>query len=416
MRTTLPASHHGLVQISRVQPCFRRSARIHLATLNASNVAEPTLHERDSPQNQTPLPTSYRRLIARRTGDSFGAVAEIEELTMPEPKEGEVLIQVAYAGINGGCETFRCRGEHAFAVNRKLPFFALGAEGAGTVVRVGPGVTGLQPGQHVTFIGGAFSEYFVGKAALCWPVEAATPEAVALTISGTVANAALKYVGNMQPGETVLVTAAGGATGSFAVQLAKAAGCHVVATCGNDKKAEKLNALGLDRVINYKTESIEEVLKCEYNGKIDVAYEGVGGMLQAAAWDALRVPGGRLLAVGYISEYPHVTENVRVAQELGQQRDGALPPSAELFWGGWTVESPDGKMAYGKVWPADRADTLKAKKEVFDMHQHGKLQAWVDTGAEFIGLEQVPVAVEHMLTGQAEGKVVVRIGNDVYKG
>ena len=191
---------------------------------------------------------------------------------MGQPKGGEVLIQVAYAGINGGCETFRCRGDHAFSGNRSLPSFSLGAEGAGSIRAVGPGVTGLRVGQHVTFIGGAFSEYVLAKAALCWPVDAPSPETVALTISGTVANAALKYVAGMQSEDVVLVTAAGGATGSFAVQLAKAAGCRVIATCGSELKAAKLEALGLDRVINYKKESIMDVLAREYNRNVDIAY------------------------------------------------------------------------------------------------------------------------------------------------
>ncbi|KAH7616945.1 hypothetical protein Ndes2526B_g09051 [Nannochloris sp. 'desiccata'] len=367
-------------------------------------------------QQQTP--TSFKRLIARRTGTSFSDVAEIEEVPMLVPKEGEVLIKVAFAGINGGCETFRARGEHAFTGNRSAPFFTLGAEGAGTVVSVGLGVTNLHPGQHITFIGGAFSEYAVAKAALCWPVPSPTPEAVALTISGTVANAALKYVGKMQSGDTVLVTAAGGATGSFAVQLAQAAGCRVLATCGSEKKAERLRALGLERVINYTQEDVADVLCTEnYSGKIDIAYEGVGGGFQATAWNALRRPGGRLLPVGYISEYPHVKPDTRQKKEQEQQRGSDLPPSAELFWSGKYYKSPDGRVAHGKVWPSDRADTLTAKKEVFEMYfgsrggTGGKLDAWVDQGRNFSRLEDVTAAVEYMLTGQACGKVVVQLSD-----
>jgi NADPH:quinone reductase-like Zn-dependent oxidoreductase len=122
------------------------------------------------------------------------------------------------------------------------------------VAAVGTGVSGLSVGQAVTFVGGAFSEYVVAKAALCWPVPEPSPEAVACTISGTVAGAALHAVANMQPGETVLVTAAAGGTGHFAVQLAKLAGCHVVATCGGEHKAARLRALGVDRVIDYLKE------------------------------------------------------------------------------------------------------------------------------------------------------------------
>jgi NADPH:quinone reductase-like Zn-dependent oxidoreductase len=367
-------------------------------------------------QQQTP--PSFKRLIARRPGASFRDVAEIEEVPMLVPQEGEVLIKVAFAGINGGCETFRVRGEHAFHRNRSAQSFTLGAEGAGTIVSVGSGVTTLHLGEHVTFIGGAFSEYVVAKAALCWPVPSPSPEVVALTISGTVANAALKYAGKMQSGDTVLVTAAAGATGSFAVQLAQAAGCRVIATCGSEKKAERLRALGLERVINYTQEDVVNVLNKEnYKGKIDIAYEGVGGGLQAAAWNALRRPGGSLLAVGYISEYPHVDSITRQEKEQEQRRGSDLPPSAELFWSGKFYESDDGRVAHGKVWPTDRSDTLKAKQEVFDMYfgsrgtRGGKFDAWVDEERKFLKLEDVTAAVEYMLTGQACGKVVVQISD-----
>lgn len=356
------------------------------------------------------LPSTFRRLIARRTGDSFSEVAEIAEVPITLPKEGEVLIRVAYAGINGGCETFRVRGEHAFAANRVRESFPLGAEGAGTIVRVGPNVDNghLAVGQSVTFIGGAFSEYVVCKASICWPVAAATPETVALTISATVANAALKYVGKMEKGDCVLVTAAGGATGSFAAQLAVAAGCRVVATCGSEAKAKKLSSLGLERIINYRKENVFEVLQTEYGGKIDIAYEGVGGRLQSAAWECLKRPAGRLLAVGYISEYPHVSKESRRAEETAQRNACELAPSAELFWNGKVVESADGRVAYGQVWPPDRSKVIQAKQEVFDEYSRGKLQAWTDQ-KQFSGLENASDAVEYMLSGTAIGKVILEL-------
>jgi hypothetical protein len=243
----------GTSRAPRAPSSARRHAppvRAAIAPCSSTLPAREPAHPSDAP------PATFRRLVARRTGASFREVAEVEEEAMPVPGEGEVLVRVAYAGVNGGCETFRARGEHAFVRNAGAPWFALGAEGAGEVVAAGPGVPAhLAPGQHVTFVGGAFSEYVVAKATLCWPVPAATPEAVALTISATVAAAALGAVGRARRGETVLVTAAGGATGSFAAQLARLAGCRVVATCGGELKAARLRGLGLDRVIDHTQEA-----------------------------------------------------------------------------------------------------------------------------------------------------------------
>jgi NADPH:quinone reductase-like Zn-dependent oxidoreductase len=119
-----------------------------------------------------------------------------------------------------------------------------------------------------------FSEYAVVQSRRTLRVPCAAPEVVALLTSGLTASIALEEVGRLQlPGsdagsssssssngqqggkqkqKTVLVTAAAGGTGQFAVQLAKLAGCHVVATCGGAAKAQLLRQLGVDRVIDYK--------------------------------------------------------------------------------------------------------------------------------------------------------------------
>lgn len=65
--------------------------------------------------------------------------------------------------------------------------------------------------------------------------------------------------------------------------------------------------------------------------------------------------------------------------------------------------------ACAQVWPKDRADTLRCKARVFDLHACGELQAWVDGSAAFEGVESIPDAVDHMLSGRCVGKVVVRL-------
>jgi NADPH:quinone reductase-like Zn-dependent oxidoreductase len=114
-----------------------------------------------------------------------------------------------------------------------------------------------------------FSEYGLISARRVLPIPCPAPEVVALLTSGLTASLALEEVGGLLlPGAaagssgssqqqqkkkpSVLVTAAAGGTGQFAVQLAKLAGCHVVATCGGADKARLLRELGVDRVINYK--------------------------------------------------------------------------------------------------------------------------------------------------------------------
>lgn len=110
-------------------------------------------------------------------------------------------------------------------------------------------------GDAVAFVGGAYSELVLSRGMLCTKIPEASPDYAALTISGTTAVSALEAVGGIRPSDVVLITAAAGGTGHFAAQLAKKVhGCHVVATCGGERKAQYLASLGIDRVIDHTKE------------------------------------------------------------------------------------------------------------------------------------------------------------------
>ena len=130
------------------------------------------------------------------------------------------------------------------------------------------------------------------------------------------ASISLEKYGHLQPGNKVLVTAAAGGTGQFAVQLAKLAGCHVIGTCSNQEKVEMLRRLGCDRPINYKTEDFKSVLKSEYPKGVDVVYESVGGEVFNTSVKNLAI-GGRLILIGFITSY--------------QDANFALRPSLPLY-------------------------------------------------------------------------------------
>lgn len=94
-------------------------------------------------------------------------------------------------------------------------------------------------------------------------------------------------------------------------------------------------------------QDVASVLKAEYPQGIDVAYEGVGGAMVHAAWENL-APGGRLLTIGYISQYPHANSD-GASKPIGE----GLPTPQDLFWKGLTVEK-DGKTIIGSVMPKVR--------------------------------------------------------------
>jgi NADPH:quinone reductase-like Zn-dependent oxidoreductase len=351
------------------------------------------------------VPATYRALWADRVGHSVKDVAVIKEFPIPKPQGDEVLIQVAYAGVNGGCETFRSRGEHWFAGNKDAQAgFPLGAEGVGIVAQTGVEVKELATGDAVSFVGGAFAEYVVLPASRCGKVREASPGAAAARISGTTAMGAVEKMGGAKKGQVVLVTAAAGAAGSFAVQLAKQRGCDVVGTCGSDEKARLLCKLGVDTIINHRTRDVGEVLSRTYPDGVDLVVEHVGGAMFKTALEHLK-PGGRLILVGYISEYPH-----NGGEDASGHSSSHAYDLADIFWKQKLVDVPcaggETKQICGKLYPSMES-AAEARVQVQEMLEDGKIAAVVD-GRDFSGVDSVVDAVEYMLSGAALGKVVVR--------
>lgn len=354
------------------------------------------------------VPKTFRALVGTGAGSSFREVARVTELDTPTPTElgeDEVLIRVRYAGINGGCETFRARGEHAFVGNKGRSSFRLGAEGVGIVAAVGSEVDRVAIGDAVCFVGSAFSEYDVAKASTVWKVPTASPECVGLRISALTSCAMLEGTGKIRPGETVLITAAAGGAGHFAVQFAKLAGCTVIGTCGSEDKARLLKDLGCDHVVNHRTtQDVREELRRIAPDGLDCVLEGVGGRMLETALDCL-APEGRLLQIGYISEYPHADDAVADDDAEETEKADVGFDVAEIFWKRQTVRR--GKQTiYGNAWPSDVGES---PGRVVDLYEKGALRSVVDETRTFAGLDDIPDAIEHMLGGTTMGKVVVEI-------
>ena len=149
-------------------------------------------------------------------------------------------------------------------------------------------------------------------------------------------------------------------------------------------------------------QDVAAVLTAEFGKQIDIAYEGVGGELRGAVLDNL-APGGRLLAVGYIGSYAHNSKPAALKSAPD------LPDNDKLMWEGMTVERKDHQTIYGSVWPKDPSKLKQAKQRLFDMYNSGNLQVWVDQTHDFQGLQSVNDAMSFMLSGQALGKVVVKL-------
>jgi len=332
------------------------------------------------------LTVTYRKLVAHRLSPSFREAATLVEVPLPQPGPGEMLIRNRFAGVNATDVNITAGRYHPV----QKPPFDLGAEAVGEVVAVGEGVQGFRPGDPVGTIklGGGYSEFQCIPARHAISVPEASAEVVSLLVSGLTASIALQEVARVRPGETVLVTAAAGGTGQYAVQLAKLAGAYVVGTCSTEEKANLLRRLGCDRVINYRQEDLRQVLREEYPHGLDVVYESVGGAVFDLCVEML-ARHGRLLCIGFVNEYlsgPQPVTQARVYTKL-------IPKSAAVL---------------GFFLPHYVAHFRTHLPRLFQLYQRGQLQVAIDP-TPFEGLEAVPDAVEYLHAGRNVGKVVVRL-------
>jgi hypothetical protein len=235
--------------------------------------------------------------------------------------------------------------------------------------------------------GGGYREYQAINANLAIKVREATPEVLTLMPTGVSALVALEQVGEMKSQEVVLVTAAAGGTGHIAVQLAKLAGNHVIGTCGSDAKGQLLRDLGCDRIINYRTQNLNQVLKQEYPNGVNLVFECVGKQVFDTCVDNLAVRG-RLVVVGFVSEYAKNIEQLTQARIYHK-----------LFWKAASVR--------GFLMPLYKEYMVEARDRLLNLFYTDKLKVAVDS-TPFHGIQSIPAAVEYLLSGQNCGKVVVR--------
>lgn len=339
--------------------------------------------------SHAPAAAHYQALSLTRFAPSFRAAVDKVSLALAEPAAGEVRVRNLWCGVNGIFDTQIARNAVDY-VRLSLPSFT-GVEALGVVDAVGPDVAGLAVGDAVVTVRftNGYREFNTGPASQFAKVPGATREWLALASTGVSALLALEHVGALKEGETVAISAAAGGLGHLLVQWAKLRGCRVVAICGGPRKADFVRSLGADRVIDYRNESVADVMRQEFKDGLDVAVDTVSGAIFDAMLDNL-APHGRLVIGGAASDLdgrPEIVTGPRIGQKLYYK--GA---SVRGFMNG--LLSPQ--------WPAARA-------RLFEAYEAGRIRVQFDDVA-FDGLEQVPDAVEHLLSGRSMGKVVVRLG------
>ena len=211
---------------------------------------------------------------------------------VPQPKEGEVLVKVAAAGVNFP-DVAQRRGNYPPPPGASdLP----GLELSGTVVAQGPGVTAPAPGEAVCALvsGGGYAEYCAVPVPQCLPIPDGLDmvQAAALPETFFTVWTNLFDGGRMKSGETVLIHGGSGGIGTTAIQIARAFGARVFATARTAEKCAFCEEIGAERAINYKDEDFVAVVR-ELTGKrgVELILDMVGGDYLARNIRALAVEG-----------------------------------------------------------------------------------------------------------------------------
>ncbi|HSI46881.1 MAG TPA: NADPH:quinone oxidoreductase family protein [Ideonella sp.] len=307
-----------------------------------------------------------------------------KETPTPEPGEGEVRIAVKAASLNFP-DILITQGKYQF--KPPLPFVP-GAEYAGIVDKVGPGVSHLTPGMPVAAIAGTggFGTYACVKAAQVLPLPPGfkLEDAAAFAFTYGTSHHALIDRGALQPGETVLVLGAAGGVGTAAIQIAKAAGARVIAAASTDEKCETCRALGADATINYSREKLREALAALTGGKgPDLVYDPIGGDLAEQAFRSIAWRGRYLVigfAAGGIPALPFNLPLLKGASVVG------------VFWGDFVKREP--------------GNSARALAQLSQWYAEGKVKPVID---ELLPISELPHAYRRMASREVRGKLVMQL-------
>ena len=231
-------------------------------------------------------------------GDSED-VLQYEDIPIPEPKAGEVLVKVEAAALNRADLSLR-KGAYRISPDQ-LPVIP-GREFAGTVEKVGANVSEFKAGQRVVGYPslGGYAEHAIASTAEARPVPDGITSAQAAAVPTVFLTAwfGLLTDGNLKSGDWLLVQGGSSGVGTAAIQIGKHLGAKVIATTGSEEKARRLRKLGADVTIDVsQNDFLAEVMRVTNNRGVDVVLEMIGGEVYQKSLQAL-APGGRLFSIG----------------------------------------------------------------------------------------------------------------------
>jgi NADPH2:quinone reductase len=303
--------------------------------------------------------------------EEFGGpeVLRLVDLPDPEPGEGQVLVEVARSGINFA-DTHATRND--YLAEQSLPMIP-GAE-----------VSGRTPdGRRVAALlgGGGYAQKVLVPESLLIPLpdQVSDDQAAAMLLQGLTAMALVKRCARIEAGETIVVEAAAGGTGTLAVQIAKQAGAKVIGLASSEEKRALVERLGADATVDSRSESLGEAIR-EANGgdRVDAVLHMSGGDAFDAEMDIL-APLGRMVVFGIASREQRDISTAALLRgsksvigfwlvHLLARQDLAVPMIGELVG---AVASGELEVTVGGVYPL--AEAPRAHEDLIARRSSGKL-------------------------------------------
>ena len=322
-------------------------------------------------------------LVERPQGLPVPAQFRVVETGTADPGEGQLLVENIYMSVD---PAMRPRLAGPTALNEAMMGGAIGRvlESRNAAFR---------EGEYVESMNG-FREYYISDGKGLSKLDPDGMPLVAymsvLGLTGLTAYGGLLVIGALKDGENVFVSAAAGAVGSVAAQIAKIKGCYVIGSAGTDEKCHWLkDELGLDAVINYKNGDLRTALKAAAPKGIDVYFENVGGEHLNAALPRMN-PLGRIAVCGMISAYNNfgaVSEPVTTLSNMIYNR---VTMRGFVFY----------------EFESKRAQFLNDMKGWI---RQGRMQYRTTI---LQGIEQAPAALIGLFTGANTGKMVVQLAKE----
>jgi NADPH:quinone reductase len=331
-------------------------------------------------------------------------VLKLDEVPVPEPGLGELRVRVQAIPLNLN-DLERITGGNMM-VRPELPY-SPGMEVMGVVDACGPGAEG-RAGQRVVAMTkgahGGFAEYAIcpGVSAFEMPEAIPLPGAAALYFPFHLAWLGLFDRADLRPGESVLIHAAAGGSGSAAVQLAAGAGARVFATAGSDEKLKLCRELGAELAINYETSDFSDaVLEATAGRGVDVVFDNVGASVIEKSMRCIAY-NGRYLMMGFASDKAVLDEKWLVPRRLAT---GNFKLCGVLL--AYAPEALAQALKKGMGWNfvPDRTGE-RITREIVAGVLAGKLSPVVGGVVPF---EDVPAAIEAMAERRTIGRTIVAL-------